>query len=258
MEDRVNPLYRGDGEFDKTQLREKMHGKRVHRDYLAHALRWGWATRQLHCGDHVLEIGCGQDQPLAKVIEGQQSFKGDPEAGRPTYVGVDLNKIPQPFGARWATIIPETNLLTMSKGERAELIPTWGAFTVGVSFEVIEHMTPEWGEVYLQAYHEALYEGAPLYLSTPVYNGKAAKNHIHEYGVDELRAKIERNGFEVVDRWGTFMSWNDMVKVATPEQQDLATQLRHYLGPEVVACFLAPLYPDHARNNVWVCRKRQP
>lgn len=37
----MNPDYRGDGEFDTTQLRAASYADQVHRDYLAHVLRWG-------------------------------------------------------------------------------------------------------------------------------------------------------------------------------------------------------------------------
>jgi hypothetical protein len=32
-------------------------------------------------------------------------------------------------------------------------------------------------------------------------------------------------------------------------------ELKDYYDNDALACFIAPLYPDMARNNLWVCRK---
>lgn len=252
----MNPDYRGDGEFDTTQLRAASYADQVHRDYLAHVLRWGWATREIEQSDVVFDAGCGQDVSLYGVIAGHQSFRPGRNTGRfandrPRYIGVDLNQIKRKTGAAWAHVRDRFNVVT---GDCTSL-PFWGDYDRVVSFEVIEHMLPEHGEVYLSKLHESMALDGTLYLSTPVFNGKAAKNHIHEYTIDELGAKLERVGFKIERRWGTFMSWNDMKKVATGPQQELAEELREYFGGDVIASFLAPLYPDYARNNVWVCSK---
>lgn len=260
MEDELNPLYRAaDGkygaEYDITQLRQGGHGRTVHRDYLAHCLRWGWVSRVIRYGEKILDAGCGQDVSLYDVLAGTQSFtdKEDRPGGheRPIYVGVDLNKITKKCGAKWAYVQGGVNI-----AEGDVDLPHWGDFDRVVSFEVIEHMSVSNGDKYLARLHEALRDGGALHLSTPVFNGKAAKNHIHEYDLEELYRKLENAGFELVQRHGTFMSWQDMRRVVTSEEFQLAEKLRPFLGPEVIACLLAPLYPDASRNNVWTCVKR--
>lgn len=258
LEAGVNPLYRGGNDkfgtdYDVTQLHEDGHGTKVHRDYLGHVLRWGFVQRNIEYGEKILDFGCGQDLPLAQVLAGHMSFTGDLSNGRPQYVGVDLNKIKKKFGAKWSTILGEYNLLDDPEPEKT--VPYFGDFDVVVSLEVIEHMSVENGRRYLAKAYEALKPGGRMYLSTPVFNGKAAKNHIHEYEIGELNEALIEAGFTVLQRWGTFMSWNDMRKVATEEQIALATQLRDFLGGEVVACFLASLYPDASRNNTWLVAK---
>lgn len=271
--DELNPLYRAADdkygtEYDTTQLRQGGHGRTVHRDYLAHCLRWGWAARQIRFGDKILDAGCGQDVSLYDVLAGTQSFQVNPESpesrARPVYVGVDLNPIKKRCGASWAYVEGGVNVVEDLEKRRA--LPHWGQFDVVTSFEVIEHMAVANGDRYLEALHEALAADGRLFLSTPVFNGRAAKNHIHEYTIPELQAKIESAGFAVQDRWGTFASLPD-IRAAVKELQAMdpagadrllrtIESLRPYLGGEVLACFLAPLYPDHARNNVWVCTKR--
>lgn len=250
----VNPLYRGANDkygtdYDTTQLHEDGHGTKVHRDYLAHVLRWGFVQRNVKHGEKILDMGCGQDLPLAQVLSGHMSFQGDPADGRPQYVGVDLNKIKKRFGAKWATILPEYNILDDPEPEKT--VPYFGDFDVVVSLEVIEHMSVENGDRYLAKAREALKPGGRVYLSTPNFNGKAAKNHIHEYELHELHEKILAAGFVIGRQWGTFMSWNDMIRCARSDEIALAKELREFLGGEAVACFLASLYPAESRNVTW-------
>lgn len=255
----INPDYRGAGdkygtEFDVTQLRQSGHGKVVHRDYLAHCLRWGWVARNVRFGAKILDAGCGQDVSMYDVLAGTKTFAPNESnresRERPIYVGVDLNSIKKKCGAKWAHVQGETNIIVDHD------LPHWGEFDMVVSLEVIEHMSVDNGRQYLDALRDAMSNDGRLVLSTPVFNGRAAKNHIHEYTIDELNNMLYTAGFEVVERWGTFMSWNDMVKVVDDGTLKMMETLREYLGPETVACFLAPLYPDSARNNMWLCRKR--
>jgi len=145
-----------------------------------------------------------------------------------------------------------------------ELLDEYGAtFDLAVSFEVIEHMTEEHGDEYLRGIHELLRPGGELMISTPVFNGVAAANHIREYTIDELREKLERAGFTIKDRFGTFASYND-IKRGIDQAFDsdeaavmrkLNERVREFYGDEVMACFVAPLMPDHSRNNAWIAVK---
>lgn len=247
-------------DYDTTQLRETGYGFRVHRDYLAHVFRWGWAGRFIGKGKtdahRVIEPGCGQDLPLFKVMRVMQSYLPD------LYVGVDLNGIPFADSKRkegtypWADIRSRFNFV-----ERwPELQQEHGSFDLAVSFEVIEHMKIELGDRYLTGIFELLEPGGRMLLSTPVFNGAKARNHIHEYEVAELQEKIEAAGFIVAKRYGTFANFNDIKKAvaANPEAEVLLEQykgLLEFYDHNLLACFLAPLFPDYARNNAWVCYK---
>jgi hypothetical protein len=92
-------------------------------------------------------------------------------------------------------------------------------------------------------------------LSTPVFDGKAAVNHVHEYTIPELAALIEESGWKVEQRFGTFMNAQEVKKVAAPEHRKTWDDLADYYGGDVLATFLAPLYPDNARNNLWVLNR---
>lgn len=228
-------------DYDTTSLRSTGTGTRVHRDYAAHFFRWGWVTRELNNDLEVLEVGCGPEYPLTKVVQ------ISPQSLPKRYVGVDLNpltKIPQ---LRWAEFKGDFNFV--------ERYTELGQFDRVVCLEVIEHMTRPLGDRLLAGIRECLRPGGSLYLSTPVFNGKAALNHIHEYTIPELAEAIADAGLTVEQRFGTFASYHDIKKAARPEHLEVLDALRAFYSTDVTACFLAPLYPDASRNNFWVIRR---
>jgi 2-polyprenyl-3-methyl-5-hydroxy-6-metoxy-1,4-benzoquinol methylase len=235
--------------FDTTQCRERQYQDIVHRDYLAHCLRWSWSARFIKPGQRVLDVGCGQDAPLAKVLAGQSSTFYRDKASE--YVGVDMNKNVKCARPRWCTIHEEFDF-TSRYGEL-------GLFDVITNFEVIEHMGVEDGARLLRAMRDCLKPDGRVILSTPVLDpvvGQAA-NHIHEFLIPELQSLVESCGLEVVKRYGTFASYNPLKKALAPEHLAVYEALREFHGDGVMACFLSPLYPDAARNNVWLLRRRE-
>jgi len=233
-------------EFDKTQLKARSYGYNVHRDYAAHFFRWGWVSKLMTYQKKILDVGCGQDLPLVRVMKGNKSTV-------PTRcVSVDLNKIKDKPNLSWLTVLDEFNICN----SYGEIIKQYGTFDVAVALEVIEHMTVDHGRMMLDAIYKILSPGGHLVLSTPVFDGKAAANHIHEYTVPELQGVLEKAGFKIINRFGTFASWPQLKKVITPEELELCERLKTYYNGEVISCFLAPLYPDHSRNNIWLCERR--
>ncbi len=228
-----------DRQFDQTSLTESSHGYRVHRDYAAHFFRWGFARRFIDNTKTVLEVGCGTDCPLIKVISA-----GYMDSVPKQYVGVDLNKLPKAPSRKWATYHGELNFIKNHK--------QFGKFDLVVNFEVIEHMYAASGLQLLKAMKEHLKPGGSILLSTPVFDGKAAANHLHEYTVAELAASIAKAGLVVKNRFGTFANYNALKKVVTPVERELMEQLSQFYSHDVLSCFLAPKYPDQARNNCWV------
>lgn len=250
---------RDDRDFDNTQLREAGHGKTLGRDYSAHFFRWSFARRFITVKDTVLEIGCGEDRPLSKILTGGAA----PHVK--SYVGVDINKL-KPSGSQRLDFIGEFNFVTKHK----ELKKMFGDFDVVVHYEVIEHMAVEHGRKMLRNCFDMLKPGGMMLMSTPCYDGKRhAANHIHEYTVAELEKETKKAGFEIERRFGTFMDIKHIGKAAPVvpasskhddnEINNAATVLREYLGHyydnDAISCFFAPLYADDARNNLWVCRK---
>lgn len=233
--------------FDTTSCTPRSHGHKVHRDYAAHFFRWGFATRFIDGGKTVLEIGCGSDQPLAHLLSGQ--LGGYPKK----MVAVDVDDVKVKYNFSWFDLRP--NFDFTSKKSQAQLSKD-GPFDVIVCLEVIEHMQKPSGRKLLRGARDLLAKDGVFILSTPVFDPKVgmAKNHIHEYYADELAEEIRKAGLVVERRFGTFQTALQ-AKKSSPEHRAVWEQLRDYYSNDVVACFLAPLYPDQARNNLWVLRK---
>lgn len=243
---------RDDRDYDTSQLHESGHGRTLARDYSAHFFRWSFARRFITAKHNVLEVGCGEDKPLSKILTGGAAAHVN------HYTGVDLNKL-KPSASQRLTFHGEFNFVERYK-ELLKVRPE--GFDVVVNYEVIEHMKVEHGANLLKAMFACLKPGGVLLLSTPVYDGvRHAANHIHEYAVPELRKAIEKAGFTVERRFGTFMDIKHIGKVSTNGQNlDAAIklvriELAQYFDNDAISNIFGPLYPDHARNNLWVCRK---
>lgn len=238
-------------EFDTTQLHHTQHGQSLHRDYSAHFWRWSFARRFITVNDTVLEIGCGQDKPLSKIL----TAGAQPHVKH--YTGVDLNKL-KPSNSRRLTFMGEFNVINEWK-QLKKLNPA--GYDVLVHFEVIEHMHQKYGLPFLKICRSLLKPGGRMLMSTPCYDGKRhAANHIHEYTIEELGNVTRKAGFTIDTRFGTFMDIKHIGKPchhakSTQEAIDeVASQLSAYYDNDAISCIFAPLYPDQSRNNLWVCK----
>lgn len=243
---------RDDREYDTTQLHEAGHGKTLHRDYSAHFWRWSFARRFITAKHNVLEIGCGEDKPLSKILTGGAAAHVN------HYTGVDLNKL-KPSGSQRLTFHGEFNFVDRHK----ELLKARSeGFDVVVHYEVIEHMSVPNGAKLLKACLACLKPGGVMLMSTPCYDGvRHAANHIHEYTVPELQKATEKAGFIVERRFGTFMDIKHIGKAPladvnlTNAVRLVKGHLENYFDNDAISNIFGCIYPDHARNNVWICRR---
>lgn len=246
-------------DYDLTQLHANGHGKTLHRDYSAHFFRWSFARRFITASDDVLEVGCGEDRPLSKILTGGAAAHVN------QYVGVDLNKLKESASQR-LTFLGEFNFV---ERWRELLKPPChdGPYDVLVHFEVFEHMRVDHGLAFMKAAFKCVKPGGVMLMSTPCYDGKRqAANHIHEYTVPLLQSVIEGCGFDVERRFGTFMDVKHIGKQlphaehCTPKAlkdacQLVRDELADYFDNDAISNIFGPLHPDHARNNLWICRR---
>lgn len=246
---------RDDRDFDTTQLKVVGHGRTLHRDYSAHFFRWSFARRFINAKTNVLEIGCGEEKPLSKILTGGTAAHVN------KYVGVDIHRLKESNSQR-LTFLGEFNFVQRYKElDKMGLVPE-GGFDVIVHYEVIEHMKPEHGMKMLKACRQLLKKDGVMLMSTPCYDGvRHAANHIHEYTIAELETAVVKAGFKVIRRFGTFIDIKHIGKVMVSSDMvcdELSIKnarrcLEAYFDNDAISCIFAPLYPNHARNNLWVC-----
>jgi 2-polyprenyl-3-methyl-5-hydroxy-6-metoxy-1,4-benzoquinol methylase len=260
--------------FDTTALHFDTHGTIVsHADYIAHSEKWDYVWRSIRTGDRLLDVGCGTDQMLVRAIcqtQAQATKLFYKNGG--CYVGVDLNEV-KPTNINWAQFIGgldmtseagyETALAAIpgnDDGVAAELGELRG-YTLVVALEVIEHMDVPDGKRLLENMRDLLSPDGRIILSTPVYDGKAmARNHKHEYLVWELKELVESVGLTVVKRYGTFTAEPSLKRVLKAERPDLLAiyeEIREFHSSGYASGLFAPMFPDVARNNVWVLVKAE-
>ena len=121
----------GQRDIDKTHLSLDNAEERgfIHRDYIAHCLRWSHVVKHLgkknlYKKARILDIGCGKEMPLLKTL---YTMKMTPKA----YMGIDVNRI-QPtdmhrkimdkmghdhFISRWGTFASQKDIEPQLKGD---------------------------------------------------------------------------------------------------------------------------------------------
>jgi len=234
--------------FDRSQLKLSSKGLNCHRDYSAHFFRWSFLRRYVQRHAVILDVGCGQEVPLMHLLTDGVQGK-EPKL----YVGVDLNPIRKKPQRKNAVIFDEFNFLAKWK-----VLLDYMGYTHIACLEVLEHMHKKDGRTMLKNIAALMSRDTLLFLSTPVFNGRAARAHLHEYTVPELEKMLVDTGFEVVNRFGTFMNVTAGVKKQlSKEHREVMDDLSAYYDNDALSCFFAPMYPDLARNNLWVLRLRR-
>lgn len=279
--------------FDKTHLSIDQAEERqlIHRDYLAHCLRWSHTIKHLlknhrYKDATILDVGCGKEMPLAKALYTNKMTPG-------LYVGVDVNKMDVPEMLKgkkipvrlWA----QTDFCSLeAKDVGMELGPIlegdgtpesemdYSRPDLITSFEVLEHVTPAYCRKMLEHMRELVEpnHGAVI-ISTPCFNGSAAGNHINEMTYEALGALLEDLGFNIESHYGTFASISDYVGELGNDEtyveaiprtspndepapgnefytaKGVFNALREYYDSNLLAILFAPLFPAQSRNCLW-------
>lgn len=236
-------------EYNKTHLPIDTAEERmiVHRDYIAHCLRWSHVMKHARIGQTVLDLGAA-DFPLAMAY---YTNKYSPEV----FVGVEIRtamlekaklrlaKAPFPVQYVQADLCREF--------DKIPLLP----YDIITSFEFVEHIPGEQVEPFLVNVKGLMGPDTIFFLSTPCYDGKnMAENHVKEWYYQELRDVLEKH-FKIERVFGTFINQSAVKQVATPAVVEVFEKLREYYDSNYLSTIFAPLYPEIARNCIWRLKK---
>lgn len=160
------------GRYNLTHLNLDTAEKRglVHRDYIAHCLRWSHVLKYARIGMRVLDVGCGPEMPLASTLY-VNHYKPS------VYVGIDLRDAAPTTDVNFewmhhkADVTKWETFHTITK----ELAPN--GWDLIVCYETLEHMPHEDGRKLLSNLQRLVDDKNMLLLSTPCFNGEAAGNH---------------------------------------------------------------------------------
>lgn len=259
-------------EVDTTSLSLEQANIRgwIHRDYLAHVLRWQHVVKKVRhdfAKLWILDVGCGKEAPLPFTLFSNQL---NHKKGAGGYVGVDFGKTIEPHRYLQNAIDRATfNAHFYPKYDFAKngvTSPVFDkdvpdAFNVAVCFEVVEHVEPYTSYLILKQIANALAPGGVAYVSTPVYDPKsgAADNHVNEMSYQAMEYLINAADLRVVEAYGTFASQKD-IKPRLEENgyRALFDQLTAYHDSNVLANLFAPLYPQASRNVLWTLASHSP
>lgn len=237
--------------FEQSQLlvtEEAEKGKAsIHRDYLAHVYRWQYVVKWLakskrYTTTNLLDVGCGYDIPLYRILAGNRRSVAH-------YTGVDIGKIREPQYQCKAprTLLSYTPIHTVEKGN----------YNLIISFEMLEHVPLEYAKKTLNHLYLISTNDATLIASTPVFDEKVgmANNHINEMTREQMISILNEAGWTIENNYGTFASQKDYKQHLSESELSLYNKLSEYYHSDVLATIFAPLYPEHSRNNIWICRK---
>lgn len=236
-------------DINKTHLSIDMAEDReiVHRDYLAHCMRWSHVLKCVDIGETVLDLGCA-DAPLGMMLYANK-FK-------PTsYTGIDIREgILETAKAKLAKANFPVELLKLNLITEFDRVPKKD-YTVITCFEMVEHIEGQYVEPLLANIASLMSAETVFFLSTPCYDGKnQAGNHIKEWYYQELKDVLVKY-FKVEASYGTFMSQRDLKQCWSPEEMVLFEKLHEYYDSNVLSIIFAPLHPAEARNAIWRLRK---
>ena len=228
----------------------------LHRDYIAHCLRWTHVVKYLSLKKrykeaNILDVGCGKDMPLARTLMTSR-------LAPMSYLGVDFNAMEIPSMFEKTTFQPKLiqnedfSLLDLKLWFEMKMGEGWKPNYV-TCFEVLEHVEPWTAIKILGNIGEHVSDDNTCWFSTPCWDEKvgAAANHVNEMTYEAFGSLLEHMGFKILDHWGTFASIKDYRIHMDLKTEEMFDKLKEYYDSNYIATIFAPLYPQHSRNCLW-------
>ncbi len=236
---------------NKTDLGVFQANKRgqIHRDYLAHCLRWNHVLKYLgkmrkNENFSILDLGCGKEFPLLRTT---YTNKIKPKY----YLATDIRKLDIEELHKEMTPNFEHEFQQVDFVENIPE-PKYDNWDVIVFLEVLEHIPKEDGIKILKNIKSVMDSNTILFLSSPIFNGKAASNHVYEWEYQELKDQLE-SMFIIDASYGTFASQKDIEPAMSGCEKEVYEKLKEYYDSNVLSILFAPIHPEQSRNAIWRC-----
>jgi 2-polyprenyl-3-methyl-5-hydroxy-6-metoxy-1,4-benzoquinol methylase len=241
-----------------------LKGGRYHSDYFAHLLRWSHVLKKFPRGASICDVGCGVGELawiLYKNLRAPSFYLGiDISKGKMKSAREKFDKIPWAYFKEGDVSDSSWNADLFTKAALGILSPN-PPFNFVTSFEVLEHVGKPRVRSFLRNLADLGDNETTFMLSTPNFDPRvgAAQNHIYggiinEWDHQELWETLcER--FTIIKKFGTFASQRDYKDLIIGETKILWEALHEYHQPSVLSVMFAPLFPERARNCLWVMKK---
>jgi len=219
----------------------------IHRDYIAHCLRWSHVIKHAKIGQTILDLGCA-DMPLCMAF---YTNKYHPAR----FVGVEIRQSMLDKAREKLAKAPfKIDYIQTDMCKDFDKIPK-DSYDIITSFEFIEHIPSEQVEPFLQNVKSRMSLETIFFLSTPAFDGKnMAANHIKEWAYEELESLLKKH-FVIEKVFGTFINQAAVKEAADPVVLEVFNKLREYYDSNYLATIFAPLFPEKARNCIWRLRR---
>lgn len=230
-----------------------------HRDFAAHVMRWTYVLKNAKIGETVVDFGCGSGNLLETFYRNKFKCK--------EYIGMDIRSKTIEAAREKFKMLDYATFLVQDLIHPTEPFELFGGDKV-VSFEVMEHVGKQNGEIFLKNFKLCGHAESLYYLSTPNYDAQvgAAGNHTYdsgdgrgimpqEFSHSELQGLIEKE-FTIIKKFGTFASQRDYKLLMTDWQEKMFNTLSEYYSSNWIANIMAPMFPEHSRNTLWVLQQK--
>jgi len=236
---------------NKTDLRifQATARGQIHRDYLAHCLRWTHVIKYLgkmrkNENFSILDLGCGKEFPLLRTV---YTNKVKPHYYLATDIReLDLEELHEEMTPNFEHEFKQVDFVE-SVPE-----PKYDNWDVIVFLEVLEHIPKEDGIKILENIKSVMDSETVLFISTPIFSSHQgqAGNHVYEWKHEELKEELEKH-FIIEGNYGTFASQKDIEPAMSDCEKEVYEKLKKYYDSNVLSILFAPIHPAQSRNSIF-------
>ena len=126
--------------------------------------------------------------------------------------------------------------------------------------EVIEHVGQKAARQMLKDSFDLLNDNGIICISSPNPQKHLGQqfvwvdNHLYEFSLDEMKAELEKVGFEIIDVAGWYADNSSLKRSMSAEQKKLYARFK-LLGAQMATTLMAHLMPEAAKHYTIIARK---